>query len=121
MKEGRAGDAVVHFMMLVGMPEEQVEGMHQHPMWPLWESVGLTLVYDAVAMGEDASIPTKRAALLTMPALVLNGSESFPFMSNTAKTLAAAMPEGEHLILQGQTHELSVQALAPALIKFFES
>jgi pimeloyl-ACP methyl ester carboxylesterase len=121
VKEGRAGDAVGHFMMLVGMPEEQVEGMHQHPMWPLWESVGLTLVYDAVAIGEDASIPTKRAALLTMPALVLNGSESFPFMHDTAKTLAAAMPEGEHLILQGQTHEVSAQALAPALIKFFES
>jgi pimeloyl-ACP methyl ester carboxylesterase len=40
---GRAGDAVGRFMMLVGMPADQVEGMHQHPLWPLWEAVGLTL------------------------------------------------------------------------------
>src|SRR5215208_6004835 len=57
---GRAGDAVGRFMMLVGMPADQVEGMHQHPLWPLWEAVGLTLEYDAAAMGEDASIPVTR-------------------------------------------------------------
>ena len=117
---GRAGDAVGLFMMLVGMPEEQVEGMHQHTMWPLWEAVGLTLVYDAVAMGEDASIPTKQASRVKMPALVMNGSESYPFMHATAKSLAAAMPHGEQLTLQGQTHEVSAEAIAPVLIEFFE-
>jgi pimeloyl-ACP methyl ester carboxylesterase len=41
LAEGRKGDAVGLFMMLVGMPADQVEGMHQHPMWPLslWMAV----------------------------------------------------------------------------------
>src|SRR4029453_12029647 len=36
VKQGRKRDAVGHFMMLVGMSSDQLEGMHQHPMWPLW-------------------------------------------------------------------------------------
>jgi hypothetical protein len=77
---GRAGDAVGHFMMLVGLPPDQLEGMHHHPMWPLWEAVGLTLAYDAAAMGEDSSIPTRRAAKIGAPTLVMTGSETFPCM-----------------------------------------
>src|SRR4030095_2743414 len=57
---GRKGDAVGLFMILVGMPAEHLEGMRQNPMWPLWEAVGPSLLYDAVTMGADASIPAKR-------------------------------------------------------------
>ena len=116
---GRGGDAVGLFMMFVGMPAEQLEGMHQHPMWPLWEAVGLTLAYDAAAMGADASIPTERATRVSTPALVMDGSESFPFMHTTAQALAAAMPNGQHLTLEGQTHEVSAEVLAPKLLEFF--
>ena len=117
--EGRAGDAVGRFMMLVGMPADQVEGMHQHPLWPLWEAVGLTLEYDAAATGEDASVPAKRATKVNVPTLILNGSESFPFMSITAQTLADAIPNAQHRTLEGQTHEVESAALAPVLIEFF--
>lgn len=119
--EGRKGDAVGHFMMLVGMPADQLEGMHQHPMWMLWEAVGLTLAYDAIAMGEDASIPTKRAAKLSAPTLVMDGSESFPFMHGTAVALAEAIPNAQHRTLEGQTHDVAAEALAPVLIEFFEA
>jgi pimeloyl-ACP methyl ester carboxylesterase len=118
---GRAGDAVGRFMMLVGMPADQVEGMHQHPLWPLWEAVGLTLEYDAAATGEDGSIPLNRAAKINAPTLVMNGSESFPFMSITAQTLADAIPNAQHRTLEGQTHEVESAALAPVLIEFFKS
>jgi pimeloyl-ACP methyl ester carboxylesterase len=117
--QGRAGDAVGRFMMLVGASAEDVQGMRQHPMWPLWESVGLTLAYDAAAMGEDSSIPVERAKSLPVPTLVMNGAESFPFMHDTAKTLAEAMPHAQHRVLEGQTHEVSAEALAPVLIEFF--
>jgi pimeloyl-ACP methyl ester carboxylesterase len=118
---GRKGDAVGLFMMLVGMPADQLEGMHQHPMWPLWEAVGLTLAYDAAAMGEDGSIPSKRAARVPMPTLVMDGSESFPFMHGTAVALAKAMLKGQHRTLEGQTHDVSAEAIAPVLIEFFEA
>jgi pimeloyl-ACP methyl ester carboxylesterase len=121
VREGRKRDAVGHFMMLVGMPPEQLEEMHQHPMWPLWEAVGLTLAYDAIAMGEDSSLPTKRAAKVTAPTLVMNGSESFPFMHDTAVALAKAIPNAQHRSLEGQTHEVDSKVIAPVLIEFFKS
>ena len=117
---GRKGDAVGLFMMLVGMPPDQLEGMHQHPMWPLWESVGLTLAYDAAAMGKDASVPAKRAAKVAMPTLVMDGGASFPFMHDTAKALVKAIPNAQHRTLEGQTHEVDSEVIAPVLVEFFK-
>lgn len=119
---GRKGDAVGLFMMLVGMPADHLEGMRQHAMWPLWEAVSPTLLYDAVAMGEEASIPTKRAAKLAVPTLVMNGAGSeWSFMQGTAVALANAIPNAQHRTLEGQTHEVDSKALAPVLIEFFKS
>ena len=119
---GRKGDAVGLFMMLVGASPEDVEGIRQTPMWPLWESIGHTLAYDHIAaLGEDAAIPTERAARVNLPALVMDGSESFPFMHSTALALANAMPKGKHRTVEGQTHEVSAEAVAPLLIEFFEA
>ncbi len=85
------------------------------------EAVAPTLAYDAAVMGEEASVPTERAARVTVPALVMAGGESYPFMQVTARALADAMPNGEHRILPGQTHEVAAEALAPVLVEFFNS
>lgn len=122
VEAGRAGEAVGCFMMLVGASAEDVEGMHQHPMWPLWEAVGLTLAYDAAALGEDGSLPTKRAAKLTVPTLVMDGgSGEWSFMHDTAVALAKALPHGQHCTIEGQTHEVDPEALAPVLIEFIKA
>jgi hypothetical protein len=42
-------------------------------------------------------------------------------MHTTALALATAMPGGQHRTLEGQTHEVSAEALVPALIEFLES
>lgn len=118
---GRKGDAVGLFMMLVGMPAEHLEGMRQHTDWPTWEAIAPTLAYDAAALGDEADVPLERAAHVSMPALVMDGSESYPFMHTTALALANAMPRGQHRTLKGQTHEVAAEALAPVLIEFFEA
>jgi len=119
---GRKGDAVGLFMMLVGASADQVEGMHQHPMWPLWEAIAPTLAYDHIAaLGEDASVPTERAASISVPTLVMDGRESFPFMHVTAAKLANVIPNAQHCTLEGQTHEVAAEALAPVLIEFFKA
>ena len=121
LAEGRKGDAVGLFMMLVGASPEDVEAIKQNPMWPLWESVGHTLAYDHIAaLGEDASVPTERAAKLAAPTLVMDGSDSFPFMHITATKLANTIPNAQHRTLEGQTHEVTAEALAPVLIEFFK-
>ena len=119
---GRKGDAVGLFMMLVGASPADVEGIKQTPMWPLWESIGHTLAYDHIAaLGEDAAVPEERAANVSVPTLVMDGSQSFPFMHATAVALAKVMPNAHQRTLEGQTHEVSAEALAPVLIDFFKA
>jgi pimeloyl-ACP methyl ester carboxylesterase len=109
-------------MMLLGMPAEHLEGMRQHPMWPMWEAVAPTIAYDAAVLGEDASVPTERAARIGAPALVMDGGATpYPFMRVTAVALADAMPNAQHRTLEGQTHEVAAEALAPVLVEFFNS
>jgi pimeloyl-ACP methyl ester carboxylesterase len=122
LAEGRRGDAVGLFMMLLGMPAEHLDAMRQHPMWPMWEAVAPTIAYDAAVLGEDASVPTARAARVAVPALIMDGGATeFPFMRVTATALANAMPNAQHRTLEGQTHEVAAEALAPVLVEFFNS
>jgi pimeloyl-ACP methyl ester carboxylesterase len=118
----RKGDAVGHFMMLVGASPEDVEGILQTPMWPLWESVAPTLAYDHIAaLGEDGTVPLEQAARVSVPTLVMDGGASFPFMHTTATALANAIPNAQHRTLEGQTHEVESEALAPVLTEFFKA
>lgn len=122
LAEGRRGDAVGLFMMLLGMPADQLEGMRQHPMWLMWEAIAPTMAYDAAALGEDASVPTERAARVAVPTLVMDGGATeFPFMHDTAVALAKAIPNAQHRTLEGQTHEVAAEALAPVLVEFFKA
>ncbi len=115
---GRRGDAVVLFMRLVSTPAEMVEGMRQSPMWPTFEAVAPTLAYDAADMGDDRSIPVQRAAQVTSPTLVMNGTVT-PFMAVTAATLAGAIAHAQQRTLEGQSHDVNLEVLAPVLVDFF--
>jgi pimeloyl-ACP methyl ester carboxylesterase len=121
LAEGRRGDAVALWMMVTGMPADRVPEVRQHPMWPMWEAVAPTLAYDAAVMGEDFSVPIERAARIAVPALIMDGSESYPFMHIAATALANAIPNAQHRTLEGQTHEVAADAIAPVLVEFFNS
>ena len=114
LTEGRRGDAVGVLMTFMGVPADQLDGMRQYPMWPMWEAIAPTLAYDASVLGRDASVPTERAARLAVPALVMDGSATeWPFMRATAAALAQAIPNAQRRTLEGQTHEVAADALAP--------
>jgi pimeloyl-ACP methyl ester carboxylesterase len=115
---GRKGEAVVLFMRFVGTPDEMIGGMRQSPMWPAIEAVAPTLAYDAAAIGDDRSVPEKRAAQISSPALILNGTV-IPFMRDTAAALARAIPGAQHRTLEGQSHDVNLEVLAPVLTEFF--
>jgi pimeloyl-ACP methyl ester carboxylesterase len=119
---GRTGDAVALFMMLLGMSADHVPEMRRHPMWPMFELVAPTLAYDAAALGEDAAVPAEKAASVAVPALIMDGGASeWPFMHITAVALANAMPHAQHRTLEGQTHEVAAEAIAPVLVEFFNA
>jgi pimeloyl-ACP methyl ester carboxylesterase len=115
----RRGDAVVLFMQFVGTPGDMIDGMRQSPTWPMFEAIAPTLAYDAAAMGDDdCSVPVQRAAAVTVPTLVMNGT-AIPFMLDTANALAKAIPHAQHRTLEGQRHDVDIKVLAPLLVEFF--
>ncbi|MCA0454397.1 MAG: alpha/beta hydrolase [Chloroflexi bacterium] len=121
LAEGRRGDAVGLFMMLVGMPAEHLEGMRQMPFWGMFEDVAPSLAYDAAALGDEAAVPVEKAATLTTPTLVMNGGATpYPFMAPTADALAKAIPNAQRRTLEGQVHEVEPDAIAPILVAFFK-
>lgn len=119
---GRRGDAVEYFMTkAVGMPPEFVAPMRDMPMWPNMEAVAHTLAYDGAIVRDDLRgrpLSAERVASVTMPALVIDGGTT-PWVSNGARALADALPDGRHRTLQGQQHNVDPRAIAPVLEEFF--
>jgi hypothetical protein len=76
----------------------------------MFEAVGPTLAYDAATLGDDRAVPVKRAAAVSSPTLVMNGTV-IPFMLDTANALAQAIPHAQHKTLQGQPHDANVPIL----------
>ncbi len=119
---GRGGDAVESFMRLVGATDEGVAGMRAQPVWATFEQVGPTLAYDAEALGDDRVVPVERARAVTARTLVMDGSASLghmPFMRATAVRLVDAIPNAQHHVLEGQSHNIDPKVLAPVLAEFF--
>ncbi len=122
LHKGDRGGAVEAFMRLVGARDEGVQRMRQSPFWPTFEAVAPTLAYDAAALGEGRIPPVDRFRAISVPALVMDGSaslEHMPFMRATADALMHAMPAARHEVLEGQSHEVDTEALAPLLLDFF--
>jgi pimeloyl-ACP methyl ester carboxylesterase len=119
LAEGRRGDAVALAMTTFGAPAEAVAGMRQTSIWPIFESVAPTLAYDNALMG-DGSVPPERMASVTVPTLVIDGGASPAFMHNAAQALADALPNAQRRTLEGQTHDVAPEVLAPVLEEFFK-
>jgi pimeloyl-ACP methyl ester carboxylesterase len=117
--EDRRGDAAEYFMTkVVGMPPEFVADARTQPWWPAQEAIAHTLAYDARVMG-DYSVPTERAASVTVPTIVIAGGADFPWMRETAQALTDALPDGQTRTLEGQGHNVDPAVLAPVLKEFF--
>ena len=119
----KCGDAVVHFMKFVGVPDHVIEEMRTQPMWAGLEALAPTLLYDAAAMGgETRLVPVERVAKVAAPTLIMDGEKSlkrYPFMRTTADALAQAMPTASRCTLKSQGHDVDAKVLAPMLAEFF--
>jgi pimeloyl-ACP methyl ester carboxylesterase len=120
--DGERGEAVAYFMVAgVGMPADMVEGMRSMPMWPGLEAMAHTIAYDGRVMGDHLSgrpFSPGEWDDVTVPVLVADGGDSPPWMRNGARALADALPHGTYRTLEGQTHQVAPQALAPAVTEF---
>jgi pimeloyl-ACP methyl ester carboxylesterase len=119
---GRPGDAVELFLTAaVGMPAEQVAGMRQSPFWPVLEAVAPTIAYDGRIMGttlSGAPLPADRWAAVKVPALVMYGRGTEPWLISAAHALAGLLPTASLRAVDGAQHSVAAEVLAPALEEF---
>lgn len=115
---GRRGEAVEYFQAcVVGLPEPVVAQLRHAPFRPALEAMAHTLLYDVAVTG-DGRLPLELARTVRVPTLAIAGGAAFPFMRETAEAIAGVLPDGESLVLEGATHDLT-PALAPILERFF--
>lgn len=119
---GRRGAAVKLFMNKgVGIPAIFVALMQFMPAWPKLKALAHTLPYDTLILGDTGSgkpLPAGRWASITVPTLVICGGKSPGWMQHAMQALASVLPNAGHRTLEGQTHIVKAEALAPVLTEF---
>ena len=120
---GRRGAAASWFMREgMGAPRTFVGLLRvARPIWRKLEAVAHTLPYDLAVMdGTVHGRPLAREpwASVGAPTLVVDGGKSPASLRAAADALAARLPQAERLTLEGQSHNVSMQALAPVVSEF---
>ncbi|SNX64202.1 pimeloyl-ACP methyl ester carboxylesterase [Streptomyces sp. TLI_55] len=118
LAEGRRGDAVELFLTLTGMAPEMIQGARNSPMWPGMEAAAPSLAYDNSVMG-DGLVPRERLASVSVPVLAVAGGASPEWLREATRAVAQAVPQGSYRSLEGQTHMVDPNALAPVLADYF--
>lgn len=119
VRAGRRGDAVEYFQRrMVGLPEPVVAQLRRAPFRPALEAMAHTLVYEATILG-DGHLSLEQAHAVRAPTLAIAAGAAQPFMRETAEALALAVPDGSALVLDGATHDLVPEVLAPPLLRFY--
>ncbi|HEX6115781.1 MAG TPA: alpha/beta hydrolase [Solirubrobacterales bacterium] len=121
-----AGDrdgAVKHFMRnSIGIPAPFVAMMRLAPMWKGLRATALTLPYDWAALRKDrmygAALDPDEFAAITMPVQVVSGSKSPDVLRDGSRALAEVLPNSELRELQGVSHNIKMEKLAPVLAEF---
>lgn len=117
--DGQRGEAVKFYLtQFMGAPRVMYYGMRLTPIWPKMKAVAPSLPHDAAVMG-DFLPPSERLASFAVPTLVLGGQRSPAALREAVRAAADAVPGARRRMLEGQTHNVSVKALAPVLAEFF--
>jgi pimeloyl-ACP methyl ester carboxylesterase len=116
----RGGDAVEYFQqVIVGIPPEIVAQLRHAPFRIALEAIAHTLVYDA-AITDDQSLVAELPSV-TVRTLVMASGASPSELRNAAHALATALPNARLRVLEGQTHDLVPEVVAPVVREFLAS
>jgi pimeloyl-ACP methyl ester carboxylesterase len=123
--DGKLDELVEYFItQVVGIPAEYAAGMKQDQnMWGSMLAIAPTIPYDASFVGEfmrGKPLPADHWAKLTVPVLVADGGASDAWIRHAADALAKVLPHASRQTLEGQTHMIDPNILAPALVEFFK-
>lgn len=88
---------------LARLPEGAIAALCASPAWPARVAAAHTILYEARAAEAYAFEPARFRDLAT-PTLVLLGGESPPFLRAASEAIAAALPNSQLRVLEGQGH-----------------
>ncbi|MEJ1242246.1 alpha/beta hydrolase [Chryseolinea sp. T2] len=92
--------------------------LFQNKSWKKNEAVAHTLVYDTALM-EDQEVLNVINTVSQTPVLVLGGTKSPPRMQSAVRQLADRITHGTLQMLDDQSHNVSMNVLAPQVSSFF--
>jgi pimeloyl-ACP methyl ester carboxylesterase len=120
------GGAVKHFMRhAIGIPAPFVAVMPLLPMWKGIKATAHTLPYDWAALGEHtmygAPLDPAEWASVTMSTQVVYGSKTADVLRQSSRALAEVLPNAELRELEGVSHNVKMNLLAPVLTEFFDT
>jgi pimeloyl-ACP methyl ester carboxylesterase len=116
-----AGDrdgAASLFLQGAGTPAEVLPMIRQSPGWPRMLELASGLVYD-LTLCNGGVVPRERLARIGVPAVAVSGGASGEWASRAGAAVADAVPGARHLVLDGQTHAVAHDAIAPLLLDAF--
>ncbi len=114
--EGHPDQAVEEFIRHTGADFD--EGIKQSPWWPALVALASTLPYDLTLTG-DGDVPVERLARISAPTLALYGGASAAWAETATAEVAMAVQNGRQDAIEGQTHAVAPEAVAPTLLEFF--
>jgi pimeloyl-ACP methyl ester carboxylesterase len=115
---GKRTEAVEAFLRLMGTPAPAIEQMKSGPHWARMESFAPTLSHE-VRLCNGGAVPLDRLATIAAPTLALAGGASPAWAGDAARAIAAAIPNAQSRVLEGQGHGVADDVLAPLLVAFF--
>jgi pimeloyl-ACP methyl ester carboxylesterase len=119
----RRGAAAAYFMRNgMGAPGVFVNLLRvARPIWSSLKAVAHTLPYDSAVMGETITgTPLAREpwSSITTSTQVVAGGKSPASLRKAADALHARLPDSKRHTLEGQSHNVSMKALAPVMEEF---
>ena len=119
-RDDRDGLAEYFQTQVVGLPPELVQSFRGTPMWARLSAMAPTLVDDGLCLGgDDHSLPVDLLASIRLPVLAVTSSGTVSWLGQTAEQVAAALPAGEWVRLDGGYHQVPTDVLAPVLAAFY--
>lgn len=108
---------------VVGMPEEGLTQMIGTPTWDALLALAPTVRYDGLCLGgDDQALPVDRLARVTTPFLsIASSGTTAPWLHDAPAALAHALPNGQHVELEGGFHEVPADILATVLADFYRA
>lgn len=120
LSEDRRADAIKLFFADYGMPPEMVDELSNDPKML---AVAPTMAYDFEVMGDVAggTIPEDLVGAIGVPTLVIAGGASPEFFQDTAVRITELLPNGKHVVLEGQDHGAPASVVAPVVAEFLNA